>query len=95
MYSYVGSLVLLRVSDVLDHKLAVGVVLAVLCDGGGQHQGALGQGLGQGLEVEVNLKSVVDRRELEDYDERVTAPGSSSWTWLIHIFLLCTVFPDT
>ena len=68
VYSYVGSLVLLRVSDILDHKLAVGVVLAVLGDGGGQHQGALSQGLGQGLEVEVNLKSVEVRKVVRQRD---------------------------
>ena len=50
---------LLRVSDVLNHKLTVRV-LAVLLDGLGDYQSPLRQRLGQRLEVEVDL-----RRELE------------------------------
>ena len=46
---------LLRVSDVLDHKLAVRV-LAVLLDGLGNYQGPLCQGFGQRLEVEIDLR---------------------------------------
>ena len=50
-------LLFLRVGDVLDDKLAVLVlVLTVLEDGLGQDQRALGQGLRQGLEVEINLE---------------------------------------
>ena len=46
---------LLRVSDVLNHKLAVRV-LAVLLDGLGDYQSPLRQRLGQRLEVEIDLE---------------------------------------
>ena len=50
---------LLRVSDVLDHKLAVRV-LAVLLDGLGNYQGPLRQGFGQRLEVEIDLRVEIE-----------------------------------
>ena len=53
----VSLLLFIRVGDILDDKLAVWVlVLTVLEDGLGQDERALGQGLSQGLEVEINLE---------------------------------------
>ena len=53
----VSLLLFIRVGDILDDKLAVWVlVLTVLEDGLGQDERALGQGLRQGLEVEINLE---------------------------------------